>query len=184
MLRTQKEYISLQVYWDTQRNLTPKLLYLEGGGRYEVDRVLEICPRCSKISGGYGLRHLLRASDDEEGGIGLHFYAFFERTSVVGRWRCENDYVDMLCRWEADGAIRPLAMYPPGTAAPYIIDRVAQCYPMSTTKADGSGMRYVVLVSCKEDGIRQKRYDLMLEDGGRIVGRWFYERAEVSGQRI
>jgi hypothetical protein len=155
-----KEYIPLAVHWSAEgeRNgddvvvpyLTPSHLFFEGGGGYEVDMVREDGMMPSACSGGYGVRYTARTSCDDEDNYDKVYYIYYEGFGPLGRWRYEDKYVAADVIWDADGRVTPTCIYIDDFK--YIIKKrgVLHTYPMSTQKADGSGMRYVVVASCKQ----------------------------------
>ena len=192
--KTLKEYIPLAVHWSHEGDmnscgeivpfLTPTCLYLEAGGAYEVDRVRvdEILPsfRC----GGYGLRYTARVSCDAEESYNKVYYLYYESHGQLGRWRCGDEHVSVDVMWLADGSIIPTALYLSGHR--YIIGRRGIImYRMSTRKTDGSGMRYIFKATCKFLRDYDREFTLMLENGGKLTGRWYFEDAAlVHGREV
>jgi len=188
-----KEYIPLAVHWDCEGErdyndnvmpyLTPICLYLEAGGRYAVDQVREDGMLPSFESGGYGIRYTARTSCDEEENYNKVYYLYFEGHGQLGRWRCDDQYISVDVLWNSDGSIVPTSFYL--DSHKYIIGKhgIMQMYRMSTRKSDGSGMRYIVKATCKELRDYNREFSLMLQNGGVMTGRWYYEDADIVHRR-
>jgi|GEM_PF-2424508 len=193
MWESLKEYIPLAVHWDREgdRNyndeivpyLTPACLYLEAGGIYSVDQVRQDGMLPSFQSGGYGIRYTVRTSCDSEQNYNKVFYLYYEGFGQPGRWRHGDQYVSVDVIWDEKGGIRPTCIYMDDFR--YTIGKrgIIQMYPMSTRKADGSGMRYIVKATCRQLRDYDREFSLMLENGGNITGRWFYEDADIVHRR-
>jgi len=190
--KTLKEYIPLAVHWDSEGDmdyngdivphLTPTKLYLESGGAYEVDRVRADGVLPSFRSGGYGMRYTARVSSDDEENYNRIYYLYYESHGQLGRWRLEDEYVAVDVIWGADGSIIPTGFYLDGHR--YVVDkRAIIMYRMSTRKTDGSGMRYIIKATCRFLRDYNREFTLMLENGGVMTGRWYYEDADVAHGR-
>ena len=190
--RTLKEYIPLAVHWshegdldyngDVVPHLTPTCLHLEAGGVYEVDRVRMDGVMPSFRSGGYGKRYTARVSCDAEENYNKVYYLYYESHGQLGRWRWEDEYVSVDVIWHTDGSIIPVALYLSGHR--YVIDkRGIIMYRMSTRKTDGAGMRYIFRATCGFLRDYNREFSLMLENGGKLTGRWYCEDAEVVHRR-
>lgn len=195
MWESPREYIPVAVHWDKEGELdyndniipflTPLGLFLEGGGRYGVDRVCRDGMLPSATSGGYGIRYRLRTSCEDENAFNKCYFLYFEDYEELGRWRCGDEYVAADVLWDSEGRIRPCRIYIHGHC--YIIPKkgIIQSYPMATRKSDGSGMRFLVQASCRELGDYRREFSLMLENGGLVVGRWFLEDCDqIYGRRV
>ena len=83
---TWKAYVPVEVAFSEDGTMLPLSLELDGI-RYEIDKVVDVCPRPATRAGGQGDRYevLIR---------GKRSYLFFERspdvsTPVVGQWFVE-----------------------------------------------------------------------------------------------
>ena len=72
-----KNYVEVTAVFDIDGNIIPKEVKIEGG-RYEVDRVMDIRPAASLESGGAGIRYKCMIA-------GRETYLFLEET----RWFLE-----------------------------------------------------------------------------------------------
>ncbi len=193
MWGTLKEYIPLAVYWDCDgdRNyddeiipfLTPECLFLEAGGKYVVDRVRRDGIRPSFASGGFGIRYTVRTHCELEENYNKVFYLYYEDFGRPGRWRYEDRYVAVDVVWDADGSITPTSIYLDEYHYDIGSHGVLQAYRMSTRKTDGSGMKYIVRASCRELEDYNREFELMLENGGKMAGRWYCEDADAVHRR-
>ena len=193
MMKSLKEYIPLSLHWDDEGEesydgviipfLSPSCLHLEAGGRFTVDGFRKDGLLPSFLSGGYGERYTLRASCDNEDNYDKVYYIYFEQFGKVGRWRCGDKYVPVDVLWDEHGEIRPTCIYMGDFA--YSIPRggILRKYRMSTRKTDGSGLRFIVRASCPQLQDMNREFSLMLEDGGKFIGRWFVEDADVVHRR-
>lgn len=174
MLESYKDFIGLQATWDTECYIEPQILYLAGGGVYIADKIMDIEPRASRHSGGFGQRYTVKASCEDEDAFGKLLYVYFEVFGTVGHWIAEdvNDFIDVTVEWDTDGRITPVSFTIENKE--YSILKPFRKYPMSTRKSDGSGMRYIVN-TVDPEGYRNDGRLLMLEHGGRLVGHWYYE---------
>jgi len=193
MLHTLKDYIGISLFWDNEGKenyngeivpeLTPTCLYLENGGIYEVEQIRADGMMPGKQCGGYGLRYTARTSCEDEENYNKVFYLYFERFGTVGRWRCGDEYVAADVSWDTLGRITPVGIYLGDYRYTIREKDILQRYPMSSRKSDGSGMRYILRASCRELRDYNREFALMLENGGGLVGRWFYEDADIVENR-
>jgi len=193
MMETLKEYIPISLHWDMEgaRNyddviiphLTPTCLYLEAGGVYGVDQVRQDGMLPSFLSGGYGIRYTARTSCDLEENYDKVYYLYFENFDQPGRWRCGDDYVAVDAIWDENGRIYPTCIYMGDFRYEIGKRGIIQMYAMSTRKTDGSGMRYIVKATCRQLRDYNREFSLMLENGGKMIGRWFVEDADVVHRR-
>lgn len=195
MWETLKEYIPIALHWDKEGVqsynqeiipfLTPTCLFLEAGGVYGVDQIREDGMLPSFISGGYGIRYTARTSCDHEENYNKVYYLYYEGFGQLGRWRYGDDYVAVDVTWDDKGHILPSSIYL--DEFQYVIpkDGILRMSPMSKRKTDGTGQRYIVKASCPQLHDYNREFALMLEHGGKLIGKWFCEDADrVHGRKV
>ena len=83
-----KVYVPVEVAFDENGHMYPRLIHWENGKTYEVDRILDVRPAPAARAGGQGDRYTIRV-------CGRESYLFFERSPVLagvelGRWFVER----------------------------------------------------------------------------------------------
>lgn len=83
-----KVYVAVNVAFDENGCMIPKLLVWEDGTKYHIDKVTNICQASSMKAGGQGDRYTIYIN-------GIQSYLFFERSTnlsgnVIGRWFVER----------------------------------------------------------------------------------------------
>ena len=83
-----KVYVPVEVAFDENGHMYPRLIHWEDGKTYEVDRILDVRPAPAARAGGQGDRYTIRV-------CGRESYLFFERSPVLagvelGRWFVER----------------------------------------------------------------------------------------------
>ena len=87
-MKYRKQYINVDVVFDTSGRMRPQVIHWVDGRRYEISRVKAIVPAAARKSGGQGDRYTIRVN-------GCDTYLFFERNASVagnniGRWFVEG----------------------------------------------------------------------------------------------
>lgn len=83
-----KVYVPVEVAFDENGHMYPRLIHWEDGKTYEIDRILDVRPAPAARAGGQGDRYTIRV-------CGRESYLFFERSPVLagvelGRWFVER----------------------------------------------------------------------------------------------
>ena len=83
-----KVYVGVEADFGSDGVMLPRTIIWEDGTRFEVDRVLDICPAPALKAGGQGDRYSVRINNPPT-------YIFFERSTnltgnVIGRWFVER----------------------------------------------------------------------------------------------
>ena len=83
-----KVYVPVDVAFDENGHMYPRLIHWEDGKTYEIDRILDVRPAPAARAGGQGDRYTIRV-------CGRESYLFFERSPVLagvelGRWFVER----------------------------------------------------------------------------------------------
>ena len=83
-----KVYVPVEVAFDENGHMYPRLIHWEDGKTYEIDRILDVRPTPAARAGGQGDRYTIRV-------CGRESYLFFERSPVLagvelGRWFVER----------------------------------------------------------------------------------------------
>ncbi len=83
-----KVYVPVEVTFDENGHMYPRLIHWEDGKTYEIDRILDVRPAPAARAGGQGDRYTIRMNNQET-------YIFFEHNpdyggSIPGRWFVER----------------------------------------------------------------------------------------------
>ena len=83
-----KVYVPVDVAFDENGHMYPRLIHWEDGKTYEIDRILDVRPAPAARAGGQGDRYTISV-------CGRESYLFFERSPVLagvelGRWFVER----------------------------------------------------------------------------------------------
>lgn len=84
----EKTFVKVVSVTDTLGYIHPKIIVLEDGKNYKIDKVLDVRTAPSLKAGGQGDRYTIRV-------CGKETYLYFERTSnlagnIIGRWFVEG----------------------------------------------------------------------------------------------
>lgn len=87
-VKSTKVYVTVFVEFDKTGNMKPIRLVWEDGEKFDIDRVLDVCPAAAMKAGGQGDRYTVRIRGKES-------FLFFEHNSVcggsnTGRWFVER----------------------------------------------------------------------------------------------
>lgn len=80
-----KTYVKVNGEFDTEGNVTPLVMWINGG-RYEVDRILDMRQAASTKVGGVGLRYLVSISCEEHEVYGKRCHLWFEKGLQQEAW--------------------------------------------------------------------------------------------------
>lgn len=83
-----KVYVDVDVSFDTEGNMRPRIITWEDGTKFEVDRIFDVRPAPAQKAGGQGDRFTISV-------MGRRTYLFFERCAEIcgvrlGRWFVER----------------------------------------------------------------------------------------------
>ena len=78
-----KVYVEVNADYSSDGLILPRSFVWEDGKRYEVDRILNICPAASLKAGGAGMRYTIRVGRRET-------FLFLEDDNRVSRWFMER----------------------------------------------------------------------------------------------
>lgn len=83
-----KVYVPVEVAFDENGHMYPRLIHWEDGKTYEIDRILDVRPAPAARAGGQGDRYTVRMNNQET-------HIFFEHNSdygstIPGRWFVER----------------------------------------------------------------------------------------------
>ena len=83
-----KVYVPVEVAFDENGHMYPRLIHWEDGKTYEIDRILDVRPAPAASAGGQGDRYTVRMNNQET-------HIFFEHNSdygstIPGRWFVER----------------------------------------------------------------------------------------------
>ena len=80
-MKYRKQYINVDVVFDTSGRMRPQVIHWVDGRRYEISRVKAIVPAAARKSGGQGDRYTVMLAGQER-------YLFFERPTGIVRKNC------------------------------------------------------------------------------------------------
>ena len=83
-----KAYVSVDVCFDTNGQMRPKVLTWEDGSQYEIDRILDIRPGYAARAGGQGDRYTVRIENRVRQLFFEHNPEYGQR--ILGRWFVER----------------------------------------------------------------------------------------------
>ena len=83
-----KVYVPVEVAFDENGQMYPRVIHWEDGKKYEIDRLLDVRPAPATRAGGQGDRYTIRMN-------GRETYIFFEHNAeygsqITGRWFVER----------------------------------------------------------------------------------------------
>ena len=83
-----KVYVPVEVAFDENGQMYPRVIPWEDGKKYEIDRLLDVRPAPAARAGGQGDRYTIRMN-------GRETYIFFEHNAeygsqITGRWFVER----------------------------------------------------------------------------------------------
>lgn len=83
-----KVYVPVEVAFDENGHMYPRLIHWEDGKTYEIDRILDVRPAPAARAGGQGDRYTIRMNNRET-------HIFFEHNPdyggfIPGRWFVER----------------------------------------------------------------------------------------------
>lgn len=87
-----KVYVSVDVAFDDSGRMRPRVIHWEDGGRYKIDKVLDVRPAPAVRAGGQGDRYKIRLLGKD---TCRETYLFFEyntdcASQIPGRWFVER----------------------------------------------------------------------------------------------